>query len=85
MYIHIGNNNIINAENLIAIYNIESIEATPEYGFLIEGLKTAHTLVEENGIERKTLIITKEEDKIFGYFTNISSIAIANRAQNSIK
>ena len=85
MFIHIGNNIILNEKDMIAIYNIESIQDTEEYKKIIKDLKEKHNLKEESEINNKSLIITKESDRIIGYMTNISSITIAKRAQMNRK
>lgn len=85
MFIHIGNNIILNEKDMIAIYNIESIKDTEEYKRIIQELKEGHNLKQESEINNKSLIITKEQDRIIGYMTNISSITIAKRAQMNQK
>lgn len=79
MYLHLGNNYIIKQKDLIAIYNIESIKDTAEYKSLIKELEEKHLLIKSESIEPKSLIIVKDEDKILGYFSNISSTTIAKR------
>ena len=81
MYLHIGNNNIVKQDDLIAIYNIDSIKETKEYKRLIEELKENYSLIKEEGIEAKSLIIAKKEEKIIGYISNISSTTIAKRTE----
>ena len=81
MYLHVGNNNIVKQKDLIAIYNIESIKETKEYKRLIEDLTKRHSLIKEEGVEEKTLVIVKTEDNIIGYISNISSTTIAKRTK----
>lgn len=85
MYLHIGNNNILNITDLIGIYNIESIRNTEEYKKIIEDLESKHLLTREDGIEEKTLILAKREDSIIGYISNISSTTIAKRTKIDMK
>lgn len=82
MFLHIGNNNIINTKDIIGIYDIESIKNTKEYKKMIIQLKEEHHLFVEKDIEEKTLILTREEKEIKGYISNISSITLAKRARN---
>ncbi len=85
MYLHIGNNNILNITDLIGIYNIESIRDTEEYKKIIEDLESKHLLTREDGIEEKTLILAKREDNVIGYISNISSTTIAKRTKIDMK
>ena len=75
MYLHIGNNNIVKETDLIAMYNIDSIK----------DLTSSHSLIKEEGVEAKSLIIAKTEDKIIGYISNISSTTIAKRTEMNMK
>lgn len=80
MFLHIGNNQIIQTENIIGIFNVDSIKQTKEYIRLKESLEKDNKLFfncEENEI--KTFILTKENGDEKGYFSNISSFTIAKR------
>lgn len=85
MYLHIGNNNIVKETDLIAIYNIDSIKETEEYKRIVNDLTSSHSLIKEEGVEEKSLIIAKTEDKIIGYISNISSTTIAKRTEMNMK
>ena len=84
MYLHIGNNNIVEQKDLIAIYNIETIKETEEYKRIIEDLENKHLLIKEEGMDEKSLIIIKKDDNIIGYISNISSTTIAKRTEINI-
>lgn len=84
MYLHIGNNNIVEQKDLIAIYNIETIKETEEYKRIIEYLENKHLLIKEEGMDEKSLIIIKKDDNIIGYISNISSTTIAKRTEKNI-
>lgn len=84
MYLHIGNNNIVDEKDLIAIYNIETIKETEEYKKIIEDLENKHLLKREEDIEEKSLIIAKKDNNIIGYISNISSTTIAKRTEINI-
>lgn len=84
MYLHIGNNNIVEQKDLIAIYNIETIKETEEYKRIIEDLENKHLLIKEEGMDEKSLIIIKKDDNIIGYISNISSTTIAKRTEKNI-
>ena len=84
MYLHIGNNNIVEQKDLIAIYNIETIKETEEYKRIIGDLENKHLLIKEEGMDEKSLIIIKKDDNIIGYISNISSTTIAKRTEKNI-
>lgn len=84
MYLHIGNNNIVEQKDLIGIYNIETIKETAEYKRIIEDLENKHLLIKEEGMDEKSLIIIKKDDNIIGYISNISSTTIAKRTEINI-
>ena len=81
MFVHIVNNIILEEKDIIGIYNIESMRDTEEYKNLIESLKRTNNLVSQAEGEARSLIMTKDNDKILGYETSISTMAIAKRAE----
>ena len=53
MFVHIGNNIILEEKDIIGIYNIESMKDSEEYKNLIESLKRTDNLVSQaNGDAR---------------------------------
>lgn len=86
MFLHIGNNIIIELNKIIGIYNIESIENTKEYKRLIEELSEKRQLENNKNLDdKKSIIITKEKNGIKGFYSNISSVTLAKRAENKIE
>lgn len=85
MFLHIGNNYILDEKNVIGIYNIDAIKETIEYKNLIKEMEKKHCLIRDVNLEEKSFIMTKEKDKIVGYISNISSTTIAKRSQMNIK
>lgn len=84
MFLHIGNNIIIEMKKVIGIYNIESINQTKEYKRLIEELSEKRLLENNKNLEeKKSIIITKEKNGIKGYYSNISSVTLAKRAEKN--
>ena len=81
MFVHIGNNIILEEKNIIGIYNVESMRDTDEYKNLIESLKMTDNLVSQANGDARSLIMTNEKGKIIGYETNISTMSIAKRAE----
>ena len=82
MFVHIGNNIILEEKDIIGIYNIESMRDSEEYKNLIESLKRTDNLVSQAKGDARTLVMTKENGKIVGYETNVSTISIAKRAED---
>ena len=81
MFLHIGNNNIINSKNIIGIFNIKNLQNTKEYRNIIQDLEKNNNLQINNYENQKTLVLTKDKNKFKGYITNISSITLAKRVQ----
>lgn len=85
MFVHIGNNIILEEKDIIGIYNVESMRDLEEYKNLIESLKRTDNLVSQVNGDARTLIMTKENGKIVGYETNVSTVSIAKRAEENKK
>lgn len=84
MFLHIGDNVIIEINKIIGIYNIESLEESKEYKKLIEELTQKRLLENNKNLgEKKSIIITKEKNGIKGYYSNISSVTLAKRAEKN--
>lgn len=84
MFLHIGNNIIVETKKIIGIYNIESIKQTKEYIRMIEDLKEKRLLENNKDLdEKKSIIITKEKNGIKGYYSKISSVTLAKRAEKN--
>ena len=81
MYLHIGKDKIINKNDLIGIFDIESIKETEEYSKIIEKLKLENSLINLSNKTEKSLIITKENKKTKGYISNIYSMTLLKRVQ----
>lgn len=73
MFLHIGNNKMIEMENIVAIINLKEVHADQRLVQSIEDLKSA-------GKNLQSLIITKE-----GYdFSSISSKTLWERSIQSL-
>ena len=81
MYVHIGNNIVLEEKNIIGIFNIESMRDSIEYKNLIESLKRTDNLVTQANGDARSLIMTKENGKVIGYETNVSTMSISKRAE----
>ena len=82
MFVHIGNNIILEEKDIIGIYNIESMRDSEEYKNLIESLKRTDNLVSQANGDARSLIMTKENGKIVGYETNVSTMSRAEDNKN---
>ena len=79
MYLNIGRGIIINSKNIIAILNIEFVKNTKEYKNLYKSLEEKNKIevIEEN--KKISFILTKEENEVKAYVTNIGVNTIAKR------
>lgn len=76
MYLHIGKDYVINKNNIIGIFNIETIGRSEEYNNFYESIK--NDLIDISDENKKTIILVKDKN-IKGYITNISSVTLKNR------
>ncbi len=77
MYLHIGKNCVIKNKCVIGIFSIANIKDTDEYKKLKENMKENINDV-SNG-QNKTFILTKEDNIIKGYISNIGIDTIKKR------
>lgn len=81
MYIHLGNNNIISSDNVIAILNIEPPICKDLTEFIeIAKIQKDILSISEKGKEKTLIICT---DKV--YLSPISSTTLLRRAENFFK
>ncbi len=80
MYVHIGKDIIINSENIIAILDINALEKKKKLEEILQNLKISDKIKDVSEKNRKSLIIIKKNEEIYGYITNISTITLAKRA-----
>ncbi len=78
MYLHIGNNVILNKKDIIFILDYENLKENNIF-------KEFYTNIDKNNItdisegKPKSIIITKENDILKGYISNISSTTLGKR------
>lgn len=82
MYLHIGKDIILKKEEIIGIFNIESIAETKEYKIIIDKLKEERKIQDISKEDQKTLILYKKNDDLYGIISNISSNSIGKRNKN---
>ncbi len=79
MYLHIGNNVVINTDELIGIFDIETTKK--QKSNLLQDneiIKKIETIDISEG-KAKSYILLKKKDKIVKYISNISSITLSKR------
>ena len=79
MLLHIGKDIIIRKDEIIGIFNIESILQTKEYNSIIETLNCTNRMKDISNGEPKTLILYKKEGTLCGVISNVSSGSIGKR------
>ena len=79
MYIHIGKDIIIKKEEIIGIFNIESILETKEYNTIIETLTLTNRMKDISEGDPKTLILYKNKETLCGIISNVSSNSLGKR------
>lgn len=79
MYLHIGKDIIIKKDEIIGIFNVESITETKEFNVIIESLKLANRMIDISSGEAKTLILYKKENNLYGVISNVSSNSLGKR------
>ena len=82
MYLHIGKDIVLKKDEIIGIFNIESILETIEYNIIIEKLKTENSITDISNGEPKTLILYKQKDNLCGVISNVSSNSLGKRNKN---
>ncbi len=78
MYLHIGKDKMINRKDIIFILDYKGLKENKIFNDFFENIKKENIKdISENN--PKTIIITKEENNIKAYISNISSNTLANR------
>lgn len=81
MYLHICKNIIIKKENIIGIFDIETLKDTKEYNNIYDNLIKNDNIIDISEGIKKSLILTKENEKYKGYISNISVTTLEKRAK----
>lgn len=84
MYVHIGNDNIIKKNEIVAILNLELLMEEKKIEDIIKELNLEGKIINISDSVKKSLIIVKNNNEQIGYVTNISSITLAKRIQKDI-
>ena len=84
MYVHIGNDNIIKKDEIVAILNLELLLEEKKLEDIIKKINLEGKIINISDSVKKSLIIVKNNNEQIGYVTNISSITLAKRIQKDI-
>lgn len=76
IYLHIGKNMMIKKDEIIGIFDYKEMKKNKSSLKLLENVNNIINISE--GIE-KTIIITKNNNEIKGYISNISSTTLVKR------
>ena len=79
MYVHIGNDTVINSEEIIAILDIKYLEKKDSLENVCKNLKISDNIIDVSEGNKKTLIVMQGKNKNRGYISNISSITLGKR------
>ena len=72
MYLYICKNMIIKKENIIGIFDVNSIKETKEFQELFFQLKERHKLIDISERIQKSFILIKENKEYKAYISNVS-------------
>ena len=78
--IHIGKNIILKKDDIIGIFDIESIKNTKEFNIILDTLRNAGRIKDISEGEEKSIILYKENDNLCGIISNVSSNSIEKRS-----
>ena len=78
--IHVGKNIILKKEDILGIFDIESVYGTKEFNIILETLGVAGRLKDISDGERKSIILYKENDNLCGIISNVSTNSIEKRS-----
>ena len=79
MYVHIGNDTVINSEEIIAILDIKALEKKDSLENVCKNLKISDNIIDVSEGNKKTLIVMQGKNKNRGYISNIYSITLGKR------
>lgn len=79
MYVHIGKDIVIKTENIVAIFDILSLEKKNSLENICKKLNISDKIIDVSEDNKKSLIIVNKDNKTKGYISNISSITLGKR------
>ena len=79
MYLHIGKDVVIKSENIMAIFDIHTLEKKNSLENVCKNLNISDKIIDVSENNKKSLIITNKNNETKGYISNISSITLGKR------
>ncbi len=79
MYVHIGKDIVIDSKNIIAIFDIESLEKKNSLENVCKNLNISDKIIDVSENNQKSLIIINKDKQTKGYISNISSLTLGKR------
>ena len=79
MYLHIGKDKLIDDNNIIAIFNIETLKEKENVENICKNMNFSDNIIDVSDGNKKSLIIIKEKKQTKGYISNISTITLEKR------
>ena len=77
MYLHIGKDYILNNNDIIGIFNINTLKKSNSYDYILENL--SEKVIDISGGKPKSLILVSKNNKNIAYISNILSSTIGKR------
>lgn len=81
MYVHIGKDFLIRANEIITILDLEKMLKNKKLENIIKELKIENNIINITEGNNKSLVLLKKDNKIQGYISNISSTTLAKRIE----
>jgi len=78
MYLHIGKDVILKKENILFILDYENLKENKNFNDFFNKIDKKN-IVDISDDKPKSIIITKENEVVKGYLSNISSTTLSNR------
>ena len=84
MYLTVDKEFIIKKEDIIGIFNIESIKNTNEFKAIFEKLKNDGKILNYAKNETKSFILYKKENELYGIIAGVASSSIEKRGKSKL-
>ncbi len=84
MYLHIGNDIILKKKNVLFLLDYKNLKNNKVFKKFFEKIDKK-SIMDISGQNPKSIVITKENDEIKGYISNISSYTLGKRKFLQIK
>ena len=81
MYLHIGNNIVIGTEEIIGIFDVNSLKKEKTFLETFNNLKKNKQIIDISEGKQKSYILINKEGNIGVYISNISSLTLKRRIE----